>query len=264
LVARVTSRQKEIAVRLALGVGRGQLVQQLLMENLLLAAIGGALGLLIAISTDKLLLSFLPAETTQLKIATMPDWRVLLFTLAVSFATGVLFGLIPALQATRADVASTLKDQLGAVVGGGAPVRFRKAVVAAQVTLSLLLLIGAGLFIRSLENLRDLGPGFAPENLVAFNIDPLLNDYDSQRAKAFYQRLRESLGSIAGVRSVGLASMRILEDNEWDSGLTVEGYSAKNGEHIQAYMNRSVPVTSRRSACRFWRDGILRLRTTKR
>ena len=241
LVARATSRQKEIAVRLALGAGRGQLIQQLLVESLLLAAIGGVLGLLLAISTDKLLLSFLPPETASMQIATVPDWRILLFTIAVSLATGVLFGLIPALQATRADVAPTLKDQAGAVVGGGAPVRFRKALVTAQVTLSLLLLIGAGLFIRSLQNLRNLGPGFAPGNLVAFNIDPSLNGYDTPRAKAFYQRLSDNLGSIPGTRSVGLAALRILEDNEWDSSVTVEGYSAKNGEHIQAFMNSISP-----------------------
>jgi predicted permease len=241
LVARATSRQKEIAVRLALGAGRRQLIQQLLVESLLLSTLGGVLGLLIAISTDKVLMSFLPPDTASLNIATVPDWRILLFTVAVSLATGILFGLIPALQATRADVAPTLKDQAGAVVGGGAPVRFRKALVTAQVTLSLLLLIGAGLFIRSLANLRNLGPGFAPENLVAFNIDPALNGYDMPRIKAFYQRLGENLGAIPGVRSVGLASMRILEDNEWDSGLTVEGYTAKNGESIQAYMNSISP-----------------------
>ncbi len=241
LIARATSRQKEIAVRLALGAGRGQLIQQLLVESLLLASIGGLLGLAIAVGTDKVLMSLLPPETASLKIATIPDLRILFFTVTVSFATGILFGLIPALQATRTDVAPTLKDQAGAVVGGGAPVRFRKALVMAQVTLSLLLLIGAGLFIRSLQNLRDLGPGFAPENLVAFNIDPSLTGYDPPRAKAFYQRLSTNLGSIPGVQSVGLAAMRILEENEWDSGVTVEGYSAKNGEHIQAYMNQISP-----------------------
>ena len=241
LVARATSRQKEIAVRLALGAGRGQLIQQLLVESLLLAAIGGVLGLLLAISTDKVLMSFLPPETSALTIATIPDWRILLFTVAVSLVTGILFGLIPAWQATRADVAPTLKDQAGAVVGGGAPVRFRKALVAAQVTLSLLLLIGAGLFIRSLQNLRNLGPGFAPGSLVAFNIDPSLNGYDTPRSKAFYQRLSDNLESIPGTRSVALAALRILEDNEWDSSVTVEGYSAKNGEHIQAFMNSISP-----------------------
>jgi predicted permease len=241
LIARATSRQKEIAVRLALGAGRLRLIQQLLVESLLLSTIGGSFGLLLAMWTDRVLLGFLPPETTDLNISTTPDWRILLFTVAVTFATGILFGLIPALQAARTDVAPILKDQAGAVVGGGAPVRFRKALVTAQVMLSLLLLIAAGLFIRSLQNLRDLGPGFAPENLVAFNIDPSLNGYDSPKCKAFYQRLTESLGSIPGVHSVGLALVRILEHDEWDSGVTVEGYTAKTGEHIGPYMNSISP-----------------------
>jgi predicted permease len=241
LIARATSRQKEIAVRLAIGAGRGRLIQQLLVESLLLSVIGGAIGLLIAMSTDELLLSFLPPDTAQLKVVTTPDWRILFFTTAVSFATGILFGLIPALQATRTDIAPTLKDQAGAVVGGGTPVRFRKGLVMAQVTLSLLLLIGAGLFVHSLTNLRKLGPGFAAEKLVAFNLDPSLNAYDVPRAKAFYMRLTENLAATGGVQSVGLAAMRILEGDEWDSSLTVEGYTAKNGESIQAYMNSISP-----------------------
>jgi predicted permease len=242
MIARAASRQKEIAVRLALGAGRWQLIQQLLVESLLLSAIGGLFGLLLAMWTDRVVLGFLPPETAALQIATTPDWRILLFLLAVTFVTAILFGLIPALQATRTDMAPVLKDQAGAVVGSGAPVRFRKILVAGQVSLSLLLLVGAGLFIRSLQNLRNLGPGFAPANLMAFNIDPSLNSYDAPKCKAFYQRLTESLSSIPGVQSVGLASMRILEDNEWDSSVTVEGYSAKNGENIAAYMNSIGPA----------------------
>ncbi|HYK90774.1 MAG TPA: ABC transporter permease [Acidobacteriota bacterium] len=241
LTARAASRQKEVAVRLALGAGRLRLIQQLLVESLILSGSGGIFGLLLALWTDHVLLGFLPPETAELRIATTPDLRILLFTLAVALFTGILFGLIPALQATRTDVAPILKDEAGAVIGGGAPVRLRKVLVAAQVALSLLLLIGAGLFIRSLQNLRNLGPGFASESLIAFNVDPSLNGYDATRSKAFYLRLTESLGSIPGVRSVGLASMRILEDNEWDSSVTVEGYSAKNGENIGPYMNSIGP-----------------------
>jgi predicted permease len=240
LVARAAARQREIAIRLALGAGRARLVQQLLVESLLLSSMGGVLGLALAIWTDRILLSFLPPDTASLNVSSAPDLRILLFTVAVSFATGILFGLVPALQATRADVAPTLKDQAGAVVGG-AHVRFRKALVAAQVTLSLLLLIGAGLFIRSLRNLRNLGPGFETENVVAFNIDPSLNSYDVAKTKDFYRRLTENLAAMPGVRSVGLASMRILEDNEWDSSVSVEGYSAKAGENIAAFMNSISP-----------------------
>ena len=241
LIARAASRQREIAVRLALGAGRWRLIHQLLVESLLLSTIGALVGLLLAVWSDKVLLGFLPPETAELKITTTPDWRILLFLLAVTSLTGILCGLVPALQATRTDVAPVLKDQAGAVVGGGTSVRFRKVLVTAQVSLSLLLLIGAGLFIRSLQNLRNLGPGFAPEYLVSFNIDPSLNGYETTKCKAFYLRLTESFSSIPGVQSVGLASVRILEDNEWDSSVTVEGYSAKTGEHIGPYMNSIGP-----------------------
>lgn len=242
LVARATARQKEMAVRLAMGAGRRRIIQQLLVESLLLSSIGGLAGLMLAIWSDRLLMTLVPPDTS-LKIATTPDLRILGFTLLVSVVTGLIFGLIPALQATRPDLAPTLKDQAGAVVGGGgAQMRFRKGLVAAQVTLSLLLLISAGLFVRSLRNLRDLGPGFRPENLVAFNIDPSLNGYSVDRCKAFYRQLTDKINGIPGVQSMSLASMRILEDNEWDNSVTVENYKAKPGEGAYAYMNSVSPA----------------------
>ena len=237
LIARATSRQKEIAIRLAIGAGRLRIVRQLLVESLLLSSAGAILGLFLALATDRLLLVFLPPDTTSLKLSTVPDLRILLFTAAVALVTGVLFGLVPALQCTQPDVAPTLKDTVGGIVGGGSGVRLRKALVAAQVTLSLLLLVGAGLFIRSLRNLRDLGPGFAAENLVAFNVDSSLNGYDAARSKVFYQQLADSIRSVAGVRAVGLARIRILEDNESDSWLTIEGYRPAPTETPDAYMN---------------------------
>ncbi len=237
LIARATSRQKEIAIRLAIGAGRFRIMRQLLVESLLLSIAGGALGLLLALLTDRLLLAFLPPDTTSLKLSTAPDLRILLFTAAIALVTGTLFGFVPALQCTRPDVAPTLKDTVGGIVGGGAGVRFRKALVALQVTLSLLLLVGAGLFIRSLRNLRDLGPGFSAENLVAFALDPTMNGYDTGRAKLFYQQLGDSIHSIPGVRSVGMAFMRILEDNESDSWVTVEGYRPAATETPDPYMN---------------------------
>ena len=242
LVARATSRQKEIAIRLAMGARRGRIIKQLLVESLLLSTIGGVLGVGLAIWIDHLLLAFLPPETTSLAISITPDLRILLFTMAVSVLTGIIFGLVPALQSTRPDVAPILKDQVGGIVGGGGgQVRFRKALVAAQVTLSLLLLVGAGLFIRSLRNLRDLGPGFPTGNLVGFNINPSLNGYDTGKAKAFYRRLTDDINAIPGVRATGLASMRILEDNEWDSWVTIEGYTGKPGEYPSPYMNSIGP-----------------------
>jgi len=242
LLARATGRQKEIAVRLAMGATRGRIVSQLLIETLSLSTLGGALGLALAFWADKALLAvYLPSDSGNLNISTAPDFRILLFTLAVTVATGLVFGLAPALQSTRPDVGRTLKDQAGAVVGGGHG-RLRNALVVTQVALSLLLLIGAGLFLRSLKNLSSLGPGFLAERLVGFNIDPSLNGYTPERLNGFYQQMTDSLGSIPGVKSVSVASMRIMEDNEWDSGLTAEGYSpTKPDDHPQAFMNQIGP-----------------------
>ena len=242
LLARATGRQKEIAVRLAMGATRGRIVGQLLIETLSLSALGGILGLALAFWADKALMAvYLPSDSNALNISAVPDFRILLFTLAVSVVTGVIFGLAPALQSTRPDVGQTLKDQAGAVVGGGHG-RLRNVLVVTQVALSLLLLIGAGLFLRSLKNLSNLGTGFPAERLVGFNIDPSLNGYTPQQLNGFYQQLTDSLGAIPGVKSVAVASMRIMENNEWDSGLTAEGYSpTKADDHPQAYMNQIGP-----------------------
>src|SRR5216684_5947797 len=242
LLARATGRQKEIAVRLAMGATRGRIVTQLLIETLSLSALGGILGLALAFWGDKALMAiYLPSDSGNLNISTAPDLRILAFTLVVTVATGVIFGLAPALQATRPDVGRTLKDQAGAVVGGGHG-RLRNALVVTQVALSLLLLIGAGLFLRSLKNLSNLGTGFPAERLVGFNIDPSLNGYTPKQLNGFYQQLADNLGALPGVKSVAVASMRIMENNEWDSGLTAEGYSpTMPGDHPQAYMNQIGP-----------------------
>src|SRR5262249_18733700 len=157
LIARASARQKEIAVRLALGASRRQIVGQLLVESLVLATLGGLLGLALASWTARFLIGFLPSTGTPHLITGSIDTRVVVFNFALSLVTGVLFGLVPALRSTRPSLAPTLKDQVGAVVGGG--VRLRKGLVVAQVTISIVLLIGAGVFIRSLRNLRllDLG-----------------------------------------------------------------------------------------------------------
>ena len=148
--------------------------------------------------TDGALLAFLPPETIALQLSTTPDLRILLFATAVSVLTGLIFGLVPAVQSTKPDVAPVLKDTVGGIVGGGTHVRIRKTLVAVQVMLSLLLLIGAGLFIRSLRNLRDMGPGFTSGNLFAFDVDPSLNGYSSDKSKLFYRQLTADLGAIAG------------------------------------------------------------------
>ena len=242
LLVRGSARTKEIAIRLAMGATRWQIVRQLLVESLSLSMLGGIAGLAFAFWADKALMGvYLPSGSNSLKISSAPDLRILVFTFLVTILTGILFGLVPALRTTKPNIAGTLKDQAGAVLGGGHN-NLRKGLVVAQVTLSLLLLVAAGHFVRSLSNLRNLGPGFPPENLVGFNIDPSLNGYTPERLKVFYPQLSEALRSVPGVQSVGLASMRILEDNEWDSSMSVEGFTpAKPDEHAQPYMNSISP-----------------------
>ncbi|MFI5182888.1 MAG: ABC transporter permease, partial [Vicinamibacteria bacterium] len=184
LLARASARQKEIALRLALGASRGRLVRQLLVESLVLAAVGGALGIAFASWTGDLLLSALPFEQAPLVFTAQPDIRIGAFALGLSLLTALLFGLAPALQSTRLELAHTLKNEAASLLGGSAPFRFRKGLVVAQVALSLLLLIGAGLFTRSLVNLSALNPGFEPERLLTFAVNPSLNDYSPERRLA--------------------------------------------------------------------------------
>jgi predicted permease len=236
LIARATSRQKEIAVRLALGSGRRRIVCQLLVESLLLAAAGGIAGLVVAVWTDKALVDFLPRSAVPMNLSATPDWRILSFNIIISVVTGIAFGLVPALQSTRPNVAGTLKDQAGAVVGGTST-GLRKLLVVAQIALSLLLLIGAGLFIRSLQKLKDLDPGFRATNLLAFKVNPPLNGYGPGKTKVFYERLKESLETTPGVDAAGLAVMPVMEGDEWDQWVTIDSYAPKTGELPDPHMN---------------------------
>jgi predicted permease len=240
LIARASARQKEIAVRLALGAGRGRLIRQLLMESLVLAVVGGSLGVGLAVMLDRALIDFLPSGHTPLSLSSTPDWTVLGFTFAISLLAGAGFGLIPALQSTRPKLADTLKDQAGAVIRGGSA-QLRKGLVVAQVSLSLLLLIGAGLFVQSLRNLKTLNPGFEVRNLLAFDVDPTMSRYDPKWTADYYRRLRERLSALPGVESHTFAVVPVLEDNEWDNWVTIEGYSAKQDERPDPHMQYCSP-----------------------
>ena len=235
LIARATARQKEIAVRLALGAGRRRLILQLLEESLLLSGAGGILGVGLAIAIDRTLIGLLPQGVLPLTVSATPDKRVLGFTLLISALTGLLFGLAPAIQSTRPQLAGTLKDQAGSLVGG-ASVGLRKALVVAQVSLSLLLLIAAGLFIQSLKNLQGIHPGFETRNLLSLAVNPTLNGYEPGRVLQFYRQLTERLGRTSGISAVSLAMVQLLDGNEWDDLVTVEGYGAKEGEWIDPHM----------------------------
>ncbi|HEU0105138.1 MAG TPA: ABC transporter permease, partial [Vicinamibacteria bacterium] len=241
LMARASSRQKEIAVRLALGASRGRLVRQLLVESVVFSLAGGGLGIAFAAWTGTLLLRALPSEQAARVLTADPDLRVTVFALALAMVTGTIFGLAPALQSTRPQLAPTLKSETAAVMGGTAPFRFRKGLVIAQVALSLLLLIGAGLFTRSLGNLRSLNPGFEPERLLAFSVDPALNGYDPARRLALFKRLQDDFAAEPGVKAVSLAEEPLMTDSNSSSTIKVEGYEAREEEDMNPNFNSVAP-----------------------
>ena len=241
LIARGFARQKEIALRLSLGSSGGRLVRQLLVESLALSLAGGLLGLVVAFGLTRSLLVLLPQQGQPLLISAQPDPRVLGFTLMLSLVTGIVFGLLPALRASRPDPWHTLKGTMGSVAGQGGSLVLRKGLVSAQVALSFLLLFGAGLFVKSLQNLKTTETGMALENLVSFQLSPALSGYDDERAQVFYTTLLERLRAQPGVTSAGLASVPILAGDEWDSSVAVEGHTAADGEDMQAFMNAVSP-----------------------
>jgi predicted permease len=242
LIAKAVARRKEIAVRLAMGAARAQLLRQLLAESLLLSFSGGLLGILLAVWTIKGLLSFLPSDGVTMTLTATPDFRILAFNFALATLTGIFFGLAPAFQSLRIDLWSTLKDVAGAVTGAGSSVRFRKILVMGQVALSFLLLAGAGLFVKSLGNLKNTQTGFKEiGNLITFQVDPALNGYTPAQVKQFHRNLLERLHSVPGVKSAGYATVSLLAGDEWDSSMSVEGHQAKDGEDMQAFMNSVSP-----------------------
>jgi predicted permease len=241
LIARGFMRQREIAVRLSLGASRGQLIRQLLVESLVLSFVGGLAGIAVAVGLTRGLLALIPTDSNPLLIQAEPDLRILGFTFALTLVTGVLFGLLPALRASRPDPWTTLKDTVGSIAGAGGSLFLRKGLVTAQVALSFLLLFGAGLFVRSLQNLKTTDTGVALDNLVTFQLSPSLNGYTEERGHQFYTDLLERLRTAPGVKSAGMAAVPILAGDEWDNSMSVEGHKPADGEDMQAFMNALTP-----------------------
>ena len=242
LLARTTSRSRELAVRLALGAGTGRIVRQQLVESLLLALAGAVLGVIIASWTGALLLSVLPGETGSSTLSADPDMRMVLFALGLSVVTALVFGIGPALAATRAAVVTALKDEAGSVAGGGRQARVRRGLVIAQVALSMLLLAGAGLFARTLFNLRTVDPGFDVEHMLTFSVDPSLNGYSQERIHALATRMHEELAAIPGVLRVSAAESSVLSGDAWSSTIRVDGYQPKEGENMNPLFNGVGPA----------------------
>ncbi len=241
MLARGAARQREIAVRLAIGASRGRLTGQLLVESIVIAILGGVAGLPLSWLGVRALLMFVPRPGwTQVTVNVSPDLRLLGFTFAVSVLTGVLFGIAPALRSTRPDLAPVLKDE---VPGASGPSRFslRNILVVAQVALSLLLLIGSGLFVRSLRNLRDIEPGFRRERSVVIRVDPGQNGYKGQRLREFYERLRANVSTLPGVESMSLANITPLAGSRWNEDFTVEGYQWQPGDKKYVDLNAVGP-----------------------
>ena len=242
MIARAVARQKEVAVRLAIGASRWQLLRQLLVESLLLSAAGAVLGLILSVVMIRTLLSLLPAGDTPLMLRAEPDPRILAFNAGLAVLTAVLFGLAPAFQALRVDLWNTLKDVVGAVAGPGSSVKLRKGLVTAQVAFSFLLLAGAGLFVKTLDNLKQTETGFqGADNLITFQVDPGLNGYSVARIETFYTQLLQNIRATPGVKSAAFAMVPLLAGEEWDSTMSVEGHQNKDGEDLQAFMNGISP-----------------------
>jgi predicted permease len=232
LLARAITRRQEMAVRLALGAGRFRLIRQLLTESLLLAFAGSALGWLLAWLSRGLLLMWSPGRGAQIDAELQMDWRVFGFTAAVAVLTGLLFGLAPALRATRVDLNSALKEKARGSKGSLSVLG--KSLVIAQVAVSLVLLIGAGLFIRTLHNLRNVSLGFNAENLLIFNLDPRAKGYSSDQMAPLYQRICERIEAIPGAHSATISEFAALSGSGRNGPAYTEGRAplARNENNV--------------------------------
>jgi len=236
LLARATARQREIAVRLALGAGRVRIVRQLITESVILALIAAAASLLIARWGSHVLASFLPELRLPVVLNLDPGFPVMGFAVIVSLAAGTLFGLAPALQLTRSAVAPALKAQ-ASLSGLRGPFTFRKVLTVAQVALSLLLLAGAGLFVRTLRNLKALDLGYGRENVLLLELVPLLNGYSDVQSARFFEQVIDRVNQLPGVRAASLGSMGLLGPGLTRQGIHVEGGNTPRGEESAGWIN---------------------------
>lgn len=226
LLARAASRQREIGVRLALGAGRGRLIRQLLTESLLLATLGGAFGLLLAFWFKDGLLAVTEWGGPQMRALEIRlDLRVLVYTVALSWAAGIIFGLAPAWRATKVDLAPALKDSFRSS-SSSARSLFTKALIVAQVAISLLLMIGAGLFLSTLVNLYRVDPGFNTSNLLLFSVQPGLSGYREEPLANLYRRMSERIEAVPGVQSVTFSANPLLARSATELALHLPGANA--------------------------------------
>jgi predicted permease len=241
LLARATARQKEIAVRLALGAGRFRLMRQLLTEGFLLSALGGALGFIFARWGTDVLLGFLPQGRIPTALEIKPDLRMLGFTLGLTILTGLLFGLAPAAQATRPDLIPALKQETASPSGRSRRWELRRLLVVLQVALSLVLLVGAGLFVRSLRNLRAVDDGYHTDQVVTMALDPAQSGYKIEQLRSFYAQLSERVAALPGVKSVTYTRNLPMGGGFSRIGIEAQGYQPRPGEEMAVLLNQTAP-----------------------
>jgi predicted permease len=234
LLARAASRRKEIAVRLALGGSRARLVRQMLTESFLLALLGAAFGLAVSFWTARSLSAFLPPFASRATFDTRPDTVVFAFTLGLTVITTLLFGLAPTLAASKQDLVTALKDNAATVGRGSRKISLRHVLVVTQVALSMVALISAGLFVRSLRGAYKADPGFDPHNVLLVAFDPFLSGYDETRGREFYRRLVERVSTTPGMRSATLARrLPFTGDGIAFANVTVDGYAPAKDEDMR-------------------------------
>jgi len=227
LLARAAARYKEIAVRLSIGAAKGRLVRQFLTESLLLSALGGAAGVLVAIAAARGLVAMFSDPENPLQLSTAFDWRVLAFTFAVTLTTGVLFGLAPALRGTRVDISESLEENTRSATATGRRMTFGKSLVAAQIAISLLLLVGAGLFLRTLWNLQSVALGYAKESLLLVRVDALTAGYQDAQRPALYEQIANRLRTLPGVGAVTYSENGLFDGFDSGDPVDVEGFVPK-------------------------------------
>jgi len=217
-LARGSARDREISTRLALGASRGRIGRQLLTDSLLFALAGGLLGVALAAPAMRALIAFLPRDVAANALQSAVDSRLLLFALLISVAAGVLSGIAPALQAGRRSLISSLRERGGAIGG----VRLRKAIVTVQISFSLILVVGAVLFVRTLTGLLAKGPGFDTSSLVSFSLDPGRNGYSPSETSRLIRRVDDAIRASVSTQTSGVASFQLLTGGSWNDPMTIQ------------------------------------------
>ena len=239
LMARAAGRTKEIAVRFAMGASRSRIVRQLLAECALLATAAGAIGLLFADTAAGFIMQFAPDGAETFNISTAADGRIIGFAAIATALTTFVFGLLPALRTTQVQLAPALKDQAGSIAGGHDA--WRRALAGSQIFLSLLLLIGAGLFQRSLLELRSIDSGLETEHTMVFGIDPQQGGYDAGETRRFLARMEAELEARPEVVSAGYSAIRMLANSPWTNTMRVEGHESQPDENMNPFFQAASP-----------------------